>query len=460
VADRLSTLDNNFLTMERGEMPMHMGALMVFEGPAPSYGELRAAIESKLDRLPRYRQRVRGIPLQVNAPVWVDDPHFSLDYHLRHIALPKPGGEEQLQALTAQLLGQRLDLSRPLWETWIIEGLDGGDWALLNKTHHAMVDGKGGAEMITALMDREPNAAPAESEAWDPKPEPGTTELISSAISDRIVDPMRAMEQLGEAAQAPREFATQTAAKVAGTLRTGERLLHTEDFLIGPVGPHRRWVWVELDLDTVKQIKRSLGGTVNDVLLAATTGGFRALLLERGADLSLAATVRTMIPVSVRNRAGGESGNAVSAVFADLPVGEPDPLTSFNTIRADMERLKKSPDALAVPALLDAATFISPTLLATAGRLAARMPQRSVGTVTTNIPGPQYPLYFLGRQMTGLIPFVPLGPRVRVATALMSYNGGVWAGIAADYDAVPDVEQIPEGMSAAVATLAMLAQAA
>ncbi len=454
MSDRLSTLDYSFLSLERGELPMHMGSLMVFEGPAPTYEDFREAIANRLDLLPRYRQRVREVPLQLNAPIWVDDPHFQLDYHLRHIALPPPGGEEQLQAITSQLLDQRLDLSRPLWEAWLIVGIDGDNWAVLNKTHHAMVDGLGGTDMIEAIMDPEPGNTEPKPSDWLPKSEPGNSSLLTAALTDLIKEPIRTIEQVGEATRAPRRAAAATAAQLAGTVRAGDKLLHTEDFLIGPVGPHRRWTWVEMDLDTVKGVKNRFGGTVNDVLLTATTGGFRALLLERGEELASDATIRTMIPVSVRQGDKSGGGNAVSAVFTDLPVGEPDPIAVLNVIRADMEHLKRSPEALAVPALLNASTFVSPGLLSAAGRLAARVPQRSVGTVTTNIPGPQHPLYFMGRLMTGLVPFVPLGPRIRVAVALMSYNGGVWAGINADYDAVPDVEQVPEGMVATLSDLA------
>ncbi len=454
MSDRLSTLDYSFLSLERGELPMHMGSLMVFEGPAPTYEEFREAIANRLDLLPRYRQRVREVPMQLNAPIWVDDPHFQLDYHLRHIALPPPGGEEQLQEITSQLLDQRLDLSRPLWEAWLIVGIDGDNWAVLNKTHHAMVDGLGGTDMIEAIMDPEPGNTEPKPSDWLPKSEPGNSSLLTAALTDLIKEPIRTIEQVGEATRAPRRAAAATAAQLAGTVRAGDKLLHTEDFLIGPVGPHRRWTWVEMDLDTVKGVKNRFGGTVNDVLLTATTGGFRALLLERGEELASDATIRTMIPVSVRQSDKSGGGNAVSAVFTDLPVGEPDPIAVLNVIRADMEHLKRSPEALAVPALLNASTFVSPGLLSAAGRLAARVPQRSVGTVTTNIPGPQHPLYFMGRLMTGLVPFVPLGPRIRVAVALMSYNGGVWAGINADYDAVPDVEQVPEGMVATLSDLA------
>ncbi|MAT61486.1 MAG: wax ester/triacylglycerol synthase family O-acyltransferase [Micrococcales bacterium] len=454
MSDRLSTLDYSFLSLERGELPMHMGSLMVFEGPAPTYEEFRSAIANRLDLLPRYRQRVREVPMQLNAPVWVDDPHFQLDYHLRHIALPPPGGEEQLQAITSQLLDQRLDLSRPLWEAWLIVGIDGDNWAVLNKTHHAMVDGLGGTDMIEAIMDPKPGGTEPEPSDWAPTSEPGNSSLLTAALTDLIKEPIRTIEQVGEATRAPRTAAAATAAQLAGTVKAGDKLFHSEDFLIGPVGPHRRWTWVEMDLDTVKGVKNKFGGTVNDVLLTATTGGFRALLLERGEELASDATIRTMIPVSVRQGAKSSGGNAVSAVFTDLPVGEPDPIEVLNLIRTDMEHLKRSPEALAVPALLNASTFVSPGLLSAAGRLAARVPQRSVGTVTTNIPGPQHPLYFMGRLMTGLVPFVPLGPRIRVAVALMSYNGGVWAGINADYDAVPDVEQVPEGMVATLSDLA------
>jgi diacylglycerol O-acyltransferase / wax synthase len=451
--DRMSALDATFLHLERGEMPMHVAALLVFEGPAPDYDEWREAVSLRLDRLPRYRQRVREIPMQLNTPVWVDDAYFNLDYHLRHVALPRPGDEAQLRVLSSRLLGQRIDMSRPLWEMWLIDGLTDGRWALLSKVHHAMVDGESGRDMLELLLETRRDAPDPEAREWSPAEPPGDAALLGSAVAETVIDPLRTVERVATSLTAPKEFAEQAVARAAGTLRVGSQMAHTEDFLMGKVGPHRRWTWVELDLATVKDIKDTFGGTVNDVLLSAIAGGFRGLLLERGEELATEATIRTMVPVSIRRPGDAGGGNLVSAIFTDLPVGLPDAVERLAYVTSAMQRVKRSPDALSVPTIVGAAPFVPPALLAAAGRVAARVPQRSVATVTTNVPGPQYPLYFMGRQLMGLIPFVPLGPSVRSAVAMMSYNGGVWCGITADYDTVPDIEQIGEGIEASVAEL-------
>jgi len=453
----MSALDASFLHLERGEMPMHMAAMLVFEGPAPDYDEFREAVHVRLDRIPRYRQRVREIPMQLNTPVWIDDAYFNLDYHLRHVALPKPGDEEQLRALTSRILGQRIDMSRPLWEMWLIEGLRDGRWAMLSKVHHAMVDGQSGRDMMEMLLEADREAPDPLADDWVPVAEPGDAELLGSAVAETVIDPLKTVERVATSLSAPKEFAGQAVARAAGALKSGARLAHTEDFLVGKVGPHRRWTWVELDLATIKDIKNTLGGTVNDVLLSAIAGGFRGLLLERGEGLEPDAIIRTMVPISVRVGGDVSGGNQVAAIFTDLPVGLPDPVARLQFVMDEMDHVKHSGEVLSVPTILSAAPFVPPALLAAAGRAAARLPQRSVGTVTTNIPGPQFPLYFIGREMLGMVPFVPLGPGVRAAVAMMSYNGGVWCGITADYDAVPDVQQIAEGIAATVAELSVVA---
>jgi diacylglycerol O-acyltransferase / wax synthase len=455
--DRLSPLDANFLHLEKGELAMHVGGLLVFDGPTPTYEQWRRAIELRLPRIPRYRQRVREIPLQLSSPVWVDDQHFNLDEHLRQVGLPAPGDELQLRALTSRLMERRIDMSRPLWEMCLIDGLAGGRWALLNKVHHAMVDGHSGRDIIEILLSTAPDDPDPTPQEWQPDQEPDAPTLLGDAVADTVVDLGRTAERLFASLETPREFVQQAIARAAGTIKVGGQMLHTEDFLVGKVGPHRRWTWVGLDLATVKQVKNAFGGTVNDILLSAIAGGFRGLLLERGEDLSPKASIRTMVPVSVRRPGDRTGGNLVSAVFTDLPVGQPDPVDRLHTVIRAMEAVKRSPDALSVPTIISAAPFMPPALLAAAGRVSARLPQRAVGTVATNVPGPQHPLYFLGRQMVAVIPFVPLGPNIRAAIAMMSYNGGIWCGITADYDAVPDVEQIAEGIQASVSDLAAAA---
>ena len=453
MTERLSALDATFLNLERDEMPMHVAGLLTFEGPVPTLAELSRHVQSRLDLIPRYRQRVREVPLRLGNPVWLDDPHFNIDYHLRHVALPPPGSTEQLSTMVSRVLDNRLDLTRPLWELWLIQGLEGDRWALLSKAHHAMIDGIAGRDIIEILLEDQPDHREGLIPDWQPAPEPGRRAVVASAITDSVSDPARTVEHLLTSISRPKELVRRSASSIVGTARSGKRLVHTEDFFTGPVGPHRRWSWLGLDLERIKRLKNFHASTVNDVLLAGITGGLRALLNARGEVLRPDAAVRTMVPVSMRPPGDDSAGNQVAALFVDLPVGQNDPRQWLVTLHSEMDRAKHSGEVLSVPTLLSAAPFVPAGLLAAGGRVAARMPQHSVGTVTTNVPGAQHPLYLMGRRLLETIPFVPLGPRVQIAFAMMSYNGGVWCGVTADYDAVPDVDLVIEGIGESITGL-------
>lgn len=443
--DRLSPLDQTFLLLERDGQPMHIGGLMVFEGPAPAYEDLCAHLDSRLDQVPRYRQRIQTVPLNIGQPIWVDDENFELEFHVRHTAVPKPGKAEQLQRLAGRLLSQRLDLDRPLWEIWLVEGLAKGRWALINKAHHAMIDGLSGHDIMEVILDADPEGRDTPPSEWEPEPAPGTVGLVTDAVVDSVMRPGEHLTRMVSRVSRPREFAEHMAVRAVGSTSVGSRLLSTETTLGGTIGQHRRWGWVEGDLDTIKAVKNAFGGTVNDVILTAVTGGFRDLLASRGIDMR-PLQIQSMIPVSMRTPGDSTGGNQVSAMFAQLPIGVEDPVERLHAMTRQMERVKKSGTPLTVDSIIGLADFVPPMLFATAGRVAANVNLRAFDTVTTNVPGPQIPLYLLGHELQSLIPFVPLGPGVRISTAIVSYNGTINFGVTADYDSVRDLPVFLDGV--------------
>lgn len=456
--DRLSPLDTTFLLLEHDGQPMHIGGLMVFEGPAPSYEELCEHLDSRLDQVPRYRQKVKSVPLHLGQPVWVDDDNFELEFHVRHTAVPKPGRTEQLERLASRLLSQRVDLERPLWEMWLVEGLAKGRWALINKAHHSMIDGLSGHDIMEVILDLDPVGRENPPSTWTPQPEPGTVDLVTDAVIDSVKRPGEHLSRIVGRVANPRELAEHLAVRAMGSTAVGQRLVSTESAFGGASGPHRRWGWIEGDLSTIKAVKNAFGGTVNDVILTAVAGGFRALLLARGIDTH-PLQIQSMIPVSMRGPDDASGGNEVSAMFAQLPVGIDDPVERLHSMSRQMDRIKKSGTPLTVDSIIGLADFVPPALFAAAGRLAGQINQRAFDTVTTNVPGPQQPLYLLGRQLQTLIPFVPLAMGVRVATAIVSYNGTINFGVTADYDTVRDlpvfltgIEQTLQDLSEAVLT--------
>jgi diacylglycerol O-acyltransferase len=456
---RLSPLDATFLHIEDDVSHMHLGSVGIFEGPPPPHPALLAAIAGKLHLAPRYRQRVRFLPLQTGRPVWEDDPHFKLTYHVRRTALPAPGGDDELRALVGRVMSHQLDRARPLWEMWVVEALTEERWAIISKLHHAMVDGIAASNLVTAMMDTRRDAPVPEPVAWEPAPAPPSHRLVASALGERARWPARQARAVARSVRDPRDFGTRSAqtlqglAAYAGIVRPPE---HTA--LNGPIGPHRRWDWARARLSEVGEIRRALGGTVNDVVLAAIAGGFRDLLLSRGEPAE--GTVRSLVPVSVRARTdAGIPDNRVSAIFADLPVGIADPVARLRAVTAQMNRLKAAHEAEAGEALTSLAGFAPEVVLSLGGRLGTRAPQRNVTTVTTNVPGPQVALYLAGRRMLETFPYVPLGGHVRIGVAIYSYDGGLGFGVTGDYDAAPDIGVLCAGIERAVGDLLSAARA-
>ena len=453
--DRMSPQDASFLHIEDDVSHMHIASVAIFEGPAPDIAELRTMVAGKLPLVPRYRQKVRFVPLELGRPVWVDDANFNLEYHVRQTALGSPGGDDQLRTLVGRVMSQQLDRSKPLWEMWMVEGLADGHWAIFSKTHHCMVDGVSGTDLLTVVLDKETDPPAQPVDTWTPTPEPSTAELVTSALRDRLTSPYEQFRSFRAAGRPLREVAAGI-----GSLATLARPTPPTS-LNGPIGPHRRWAWARSSLADVKTVRGGLGGTVNDVVLAAITRGFRDLIISRGEDPA-AAVIRTLVPVSVRTKGPGPAAgdgtlnNKVSAMFASLPVGIDDATERLAAIRSQMEGLKESKQAMAGEALTAMSGFAPPMLLSMGTRLASRIPQRNVNTVTTNVPGPQYPLYAVGRQMLEAFPYVPLAGSVRVGVAIFSYNGKINFGVTGDYDTAPDIGVLTDGIEAGMAEMVKL----
>ena len=452
--DRLSGLDTSFLNLETGPVHMHVASTTIFEGPAPSEEELREHIQSRLHLVPRFRQKLRFVPLGQGRPVWVDDPQFNLDYHVRHTALPPPGSEEQLRTLAARIFSQRLDRTKPMWEMWLVDGLEGNRFALVTKCHHCLVDGVSGVDITTVLFDLDREVAePTSAEPWLPQPEPSDTQLLGEALLDRATNPVEILRGAREIATAPRRFADAAVKELgaAGSfLRTG--LAAPASPINCAIGPYRRFAWVRTDLAEMKGIKNVAGGTVNDVVVAAVSGALGRFLRGRGHSTD-GLELRAMIPISVRaDDEHGALGNRVSAMMAPLPVDLEDPIERLEAVSETMPHLKSSRQAVGASLLTDVTNFTPPTIAAQAARLQSR--QRFFNTVVTNVPGPQFPLYLLGRELLDLFPMVPLAANEAVCFGIMSYNGRINFGLTADYDSSPDLDTLADDLEASVAELA------
>ena len=461
--DRLSPLDASFLHIENSVHHMHIASIGVFEGPCPGQRAVADMIAGKLPLVPRYRQVVRLVPFHLGRPLWVDDPHFNIDYHVRHTALPEPGGESELRRLIGRVMSQPLDRAKPLWEVWVAEGLEDGHWAMLSKTHHAMVDGVSGTDLLAVVMDISADQSPAVPDEWEPAPAPSEASLLLGALRDMAVSPYEQMRAVRASTRIPRQ-ALRVAADVVGGVVSMRGLIRptAPSSLNGPLGPHRRYAWAAASVDDIKRVRKSLGGSFNDVVLAAITRGFRDLLVARGESVDR--VVRTLVPVSVRGRdasgravGDGTFDNKVSAMFAELPVALADPVERLQSVREQMAALKESNQALAAEAMTSLSGFAPPVLLALGTRIASRAAQRNVNTVTTNVPGPQIPLFAAGRRMLRAYPYVPLAGQVRVGVAIFSYDGEVTFGITGDYDSAPDLDVLAGGIEAGMAELTKLA---
>jgi WS/DGAT/MGAT family acyltransferase len=458
--DRLTAVDASFLAQEGPSSHMHIGGLVLCEGPAPGYEEMLDHVRTRLHLVPRYRQRLAQPPLETGRPLWVDDPTFNLEYHVRQTALPAPGTEDQLMRLVARIMSQQLDRSKPLWEMWIVEGLDDGGFALISKTHHAMVDGISGVDLATVMFDLSPVPAepPHPDEPWQAHPEPTGAELVAGgavglartaagAVGGALTlvrRPASSWRALSEAAEGLGEVVW------AGLNPAPATPLNVE------IGPHRRYRVVRNRLEDFKEVKNAFGGTVNDVVLTVVTGALRDWLHSRGVRTE-GLELRALVPVSTRTRDDrGDLGNRITVMRGPLPVYIEDPVARLRAVKAAMDGLKESKQAVGAEVLTGVQSFAPPTILAQASRL--NFSTRLFNLIVTNVPGPQLPLYVRGREMADVFPvaFLPRGHAL--AVAIMSYNGDMNFGLLGDYDALPDLDRIGDGIEASLAELLALAR--
>jgi len=439
---------------------MHIGGLTIIEGPPPGMEEFLEQIRRRLHLVPRYRHKLAYTAIDSGRPVWIDDPSFNPEYHVRHTALPAPGSWEQLQDLTARIFSQQLDRSKPLWEMWLIEGLEDNRFALITKTHHSLIDGIAGVDLATVLFDLSPDPPPISNSGrpWQPHAEPGTAHLLAAGAQGAV----RAGIALAEGAMAAvthpeRALAhAREAAEGVGEIIWAGLNPAPETPLNVPIGPHRRFVAVSSQLADMKTVKNAFGGTVNDVVLAVVAGALRSFLIARGRRTA-GVEMRALVPVSVRSEdEHHQGGNRIVVMRGPLPVYISDPLNRLRFVSNAMDGLKESKQALGAEVIAGAQNFAPPTILAQASRL--NFSTRLFNMIVTNVPGPQFPLYVLGREMLQAIPVAFLPENHALAIAIMSYNGQMNFGLLGDFDALPDIDEIGASIAEELANLVSLAR--
>jgi diacylglycerol O-acyltransferase len=458
--DRLTPVDASFLHQEGPVSHMHIGGLTIVEGPPPTVEEFLEQIRLRLHLVPRYRHKLAFTALDSGRPVWVDDPSFNLEYHVRHTALPTPGTWVQLQELTARIFSQQLDRSKPLWEMWLIEGLEEDRFALITKTHHSLIDGIAGVDLATVLFDLSPEPPPISHSGrpWKPHSEPRAPQLVAAGLLgaaragvelldgaiEALTHPERALARAREAAEGVGEIVW------AGLNPAPETPLNV------PIGPYRRFVAITSQLEDMKTVKNAFGGTVNDVVLAVVAGALRSFLISRGRRTE-GVELRALVPVSVRAEDQHHTaGNRIVVMRGPLPVYIADPIQRLRFVSQAMDGLKESKQALGAEVIAGAQNFAPPTILAQASRL--NFSTRLFNLIVTNVPGPQFPLYVLGREMLQVLPVAFLPENHALAIAIMSYNGQMNFGLLGDFDALPDIDAIGESIAEELANLVSLAR--
>jgi diacylglycerol O-acyltransferase len=455
--DRLTSIDASFLHQEGTASHMHIGALLLFEGPPREFVDYLDHVRGRLHLVPRYRQKLATPPLETGRPLWVDDRSFNLEYHIRHAALPAPGTEDQLLQLAARISSQQLDRNKPLWESWLIEGLEDDRFALIFKTHHSLVDGVSGVDLATVLLDLEqepkPDATTEALEPWQPKPEPSPADLIVAGARGVVTTTAEIVARALSAATRPQTSLAilRDAAEGIGEIVWAGLNPAPETPLNVEIGPHRRYSVVRQELHDYKEIKDALGGTVNDVVLTVVSGALTRWLHGRGI-MTEGLEMRALVPVSIRTQDQRHTlGNQLTAMRGPLPVYIADPVARLRFIRQAMDGLKESKQAVGAATLARVNNLAPPTVLAQASRL--NFSTRLFNLLVTNIPGPQFPLYVLGRKLVDLFPIAFLPNHHALAIAIMSYDGGIDYGLLGDYDALADIDVIAEGIEATLAEL-------
>jgi diacylglycerol O-acyltransferase len=460
--DRLSAIDASFLHQEGPTSHMHIGAVTIFAGPPPGVDEFLNSLRGRLHLVPRYRQKLAFPRFESGRPLWVDDHDFNLEYHVRRTALPAPGSEHQLQRLAARIVSQQLDRGKPLWELWLVESVEDNRFALISKTHHALIDGVSGVDLATVLFDvaPAPPEIPHPNAPWQPASEPTQAELLASGALGgvrtltrlatrsltRALSPSAALEQAREAAAGVGEIVW------AGMNPAPATPLNTE------IGPHRRFYGVRSQLSDYKAVKNAFGATVNDVVLTCVAGSLRDWLRARGTRTE-GLELRALVPVSIRaSDERNQLGNRIAVMRGPLPVYIEDPVARLAAVKAAMDGLKESKQAVGAEVLSNVQNFAPPTLLAQASRL--NFSTRLFNLIVTNVPGPQFPLYVRGREMQDVFPVAFLPKEHALAIAIMSYNGQMNYGLLGDYDALPDIAAIGDGIAGALEELVGLARGA
>ena len=450
--DRLTGIDNSFLVYEDASpsAAMHVASTQIHEA-APLRCEdgsldidrIEEYVLSRLDRIPRYRQRLARTPLEQH-PIWVDDPSFNIRYHVRHARLPRPGDERQLKRLVGRIFSQRLDREKPLWELWIVEGLCGDRVAVVSKVHHCMVDGVSGSELIAALLSEEPQEKPDPIARWTPRSMPSRVQLGLGEISRVARAPLEVGAGLARLWRDEDDARHDASERIQALRRViGDAGAATPVPFNQPVGPHRRIDWLPMALDQIRDVRRATGATVNDVVLATAAGAFaRFLSFDRGLALD-DLHFRVMAPVSVRSDdERGALGNRVSAWIVELPLAEPDPLARLEAIRRQTQHLKRSKSALGAAMLTQVTEWTGSALLSLGARLMTY--GTPFNTVITNVPGPRGPLYLLGSRLLEIDPHVPIMGTLGIGVALFSYDDTLAWGFTGDWDLVPDLHALVE----------------
>src|ERR671916_1690643 len=455
-SDRLTGLDASFLHLEDSAAHMHVASVLLFEGPPPPYDELLEAFDRRLPLVPRYRQRLAFVPLGQGRPKWVDDPHFNLRYHVRSTALASPGSERQLKDLAGRVFSQQLDRDKPLWEVWLVEGLDDDRFAVLSKTHHALVDGISGVDIMSVLFDTspEPSAPTDPGDRWLPRPLPSRAQLLAEALIERATIPAEIGRSTRAVLRGPRRIAAgiRDAAVGVGAMAWAGLNPAPSSPYNKPIGPHLRFTWVRTDLKDVKAIKDELGGTVNDVVLSVVAGGLGRHLRRRGVNTD-GLELKAMVPVSVRSDVQrGALGNRVAAIMAPLPVWCQEPVARLDIVSEQLKGLKSGGQAVGAQVMTELSGFAPSTIMGQASRLMAR--QRFFNVVVTNVPGPQIPLYLAGRLMLDPFPMVPLAKNQALGVALLSYAGRINFGLVGDYDLLWDLDEFAADLEESLAELA------
>jgi WS/DGAT/MGAT family acyltransferase len=457
--ERLSAQDNSFLIFESPKTHMHVSSTLVYDlGPlrletgGVDFDRIKRATEGYLHRIPRYRQKLHFVPLTGDA-VWVDDRHFSLDYHVRHTALPKPGTDAQLKALSSRIMAQPLDRSRPLWETWVVEGLEGDRFAVITKIHHCMIDGASGVDIATVMMSNTADREIPDVPRFIPRPAPSNSELLRDELWRRGSLPLDVLRDIRRFAAESENFREEVMTRVnAVRSLLGMGLTPDDTPINGSNGPHRDFDWLNVPLAELKAIRKALGATINDVVLTVVTGAVREYMQLRGVN---PATIdfRVSAPVSVRTEEErGQLGNRVSSWILSLPIDEQDPVRQLERIHAITQELKSSRQALGVEMMMRVAEWTPAVLLSLGSQ--ASMP---TNTIVTNVPGPQFPLYLQGAELKAIYPQVPLLEGLGLGIALMSYNGRVCWGLNADPDIVPDVADFRKLLAKSLDNVALAA---